>query len=92
MSAKSEEHTQREDEESGGHPAVTMGGVAPVSTVTDTWVTAMPHPDATKLSSLPKAVANAIDGKDHSDDPVFADEGGKVMDEGVAEANRAGSQ
>lgn len=30
MSAKSEEHTPSQDEETGGHPASTMGGVAPV--------------------------------------------------------------
>lgn len=91
MSTKS---TRRETEagETGGHPAATMAGVAPVPTVTDTWVTAMPHPDATKLSSLPAAVANAIDGKDHSKDPVFPDRGGKVLDIAAAEANRSESE
>ena len=86
MSSKS---TRKDDDtESGGHPGFTEGGVAPVSTVTDTWTTANPKPDATNLSSLPKAVANAIDGKDHSEDPEFADQGGRVMDEAVAAANR----
>lgn len=86
--------TRRESEsdETGGHPAATMAGVAAVPTVTDTWVTAMPHPDATKLSSLPKAVANAIDGKDHSKDPVFPDQGGQVLDITAAEANRSESE
>lgn len=82
---------ESETEESGGHPASTMGGVAPVSTVTDTWVTANPHPDATNLSSLPKAVANAIDGKDHSGDPEYPDQGGVVLDELAAAANRPAS-
>lgn len=63
---------------------VAVVGVAPVSTVTDTWTTANPKPDATNLSSLPKAVANAIDGKDHSEDPEFPDQGGRVMDEAAA--------
>ena len=80
-----------DDTVSGGHPAFTEGGVAPVSTVTDTWTTASPKPDATNLSSLPKAVANAIDGKDHSEDPEFPDQGGRVMDEAVAAANRGGN-
>lgn len=78
------------DEEAEAHPAATMAGVSPVPPVTDTWVTAMPHTDATKPSSLPKAVADAIDGKDHSDDPVLPDQGGKVLDFIAAEANRAG--
>lgn len=86
MSTKSPR--QADDTESGGHPAFTEGGVAPVSTVTDSWTTANPKPDATKVSSLPKAVANAIDGKDHSNDPKFPDQGGRVMDETVAAANR----
>ena len=91
MSTKS---TGRETEagETGGHPAATMAGVAAVPTVTDTWVTAMPHPDATKLSSLPKAVANAIDGKDHSKDPVAPDRGGRVLNIAVAEANHPESE
>ncbi len=46
-------------EETGGHPASTDGGVAPVATVTDTWVTAMPKPDATKRSSMPEALKDA---------------------------------
>jgi hypothetical protein len=88
MSTKSAPR-ETDAEETDGHPAVTMAGVAAVPTVTDTWVTAMPHPDATKLSSLPKAVANAIDGKDHSNDPVFPDQGGQVLDITAAKANRS---
>ena len=89
MSTKSPR--KADETESGGHPAFTEAGVAPVSTVTDTWTTANPTPDATNLSSLPKAVANAIDGKDHSEDPEFPDQGGRVMDEAAAAANRAGN-
>lgn len=89
MSTKSPR--KADDTESGGHPAFTEGGVAPVSTVTDTWTTANPNPDATNLSSLPKAVANAIDDKDHSEDPEFPDQGGRVIDETVAAASRGGN-
>lgn len=93
MSTKStRSETEADNDTTGGHPAATMAGVAAVPTVTDTWVTAMPHPDATKPSSLPKAVANAIDGKDHSKDPVSPDRGGKVLDSAAAEANRSGSE
>ena len=87
MSTKSPREPEDEETE---HPAATMAGVSTVPTVTDTWVTAMPQTDATKPSSLPKAVADAIDDKDHSDDPVLPDQGGKVLDFIAAEANRAG--
>lgn len=55
---------------------------------TDTWNTSQPKADATKLSSLPKDVADELDGKEHSADEVRPDDGGRVFDEGVAEANR----
>jgi len=88
MTSKADGH-EEESDETGGHPVNTMGGVAPVSTVTDTWSTPHPKADATKLSSLPKAVADAIDGKDHSDDPVYPDQGGQVVDTMAADANTA---
>jgi len=73
-----------------GHPAFTEGGVAPVKTVTDDWSTSQPNPDATIPGSMPKAVADEIDEKDHSDDAVAPDSGGTVLDEAAAEANRKG--
>lgn len=74
--------------ETGGHVAMTSGGVAGTPSVTDTWVTAMPHADATNANSLPKAVADSLDDKDHSDDEVVPDQGGRVFDEVAATANR----
>lgn len=75
-----------------GHPAMTMGGVAPVKTATDSWVTSQPNPDVTNPNSLPKAVRDSLDGEDHSDDEVVPDQGGKVFDETAAAANRAGTE
>lgn len=93
MPTKSSPHEDEgEADETGGHPGGSMAGVTAVPTVTDTWVTAMPHADATKLSSLPKAVSNAIDGKDHSDDPVLPDQGGQVLDITAAAANKPASE
>ena len=57
-------------------------------TQTDTWNTSQSKADATRLSSLPKAVSDELDGKDHSADGVRPDHGGRVFDEGVAVANR----
>lgn len=68
--------------------SVVMGGMAPTNSVTDMWVTASPKADATHPSSLPKAVRDAIDGKDHSADPPAPDSGGRVLDEVAAAANR----
>ena len=58
------------------------------STQTDTWTTAQSKADATKPSSLPKAVSDDLDGEDHSADGIRPDDGGHVFDEGVAVANR----
>ena len=58
------------------------------STQTDTWNTSQSKADATNLSSLPNAVSDELDGKDHSADPVRPDDGGRVLDEAVAAANR----
>ena len=89
----SAESTPREveGERTGGH-SVTIGGVTTVKKATDTWVTAAPSADATKPSTLPKAVANFIDGKDHSNDPVFPDQGGQVLDGTAAAANNPESE
>lgn len=59
------------------------------STQTDTWNTSQSKADATIESSLPKAVSDELDGKDHSADDVPSDDGERVFDESVAEANRA---
>lgn len=59
------------------------------STQTDTWNTSQAKADATNLSTLPKDVSDTLDGKDHAADGVRPDDGGRVFDEGVAEANRA---
>lgn len=59
------------------------------STATDTWVTSQPKADATNTSSLPQAVADGLDGKDHSDDEALSDDGGRVLDEVAATANRS---
>lgn len=58
------------------------------STATDTWVTSQPKADATKLSSLPVAIADHLDGKGQPADEVRPDEGGQVLDEVAAAANR----
>ncbi len=58
------------------------------STQTDTWNTSQSNADATNLSSLPKAVSDELDGKDHSADGVRPDDGGRVFDEAAAVANR----
>lgn len=55
---------------------------------TDTWNTSQSKADATNLSSLPKEVSDTLDGKDHSAEGARPDAGGRVFDEGVAEANR----
>lgn len=59
------------------------------STQTDTWNTSQSDADATIASTLPKAVSDELDGKDHSADGVRTDDGERVFDEGVASANRA---
>ena len=59
------------------------------STQTDTWNTSQSKADATNLSTLPKDVADDLDGKDHSADGERPDEGGRVFNEGVATANRS---
>jgi hypothetical protein len=76
----------------GGHPAFTMGGVVPVKTVTDHWVTSQPNPDATDLDSLPWALAEALEGRDHHGEKVLPDHVGEVIDIAAAEANHPGSQ
>ena len=58
-------------------------------TQTDTWTTSQSKADATKLSSLPKAVSDELDGKDHSAEGDRPDDGGRVFDENVATANRS---
>ena len=58
-------------------------------TQTDTWHTSQSKADATNLSSLPKDVSDDLDDKDHSADGARPDGGGRVFDEGVAEANRS---
>lgn len=58
------------------------------STATDTWNTSQSKADATIESSMPKAVSDDLDGKDHSADDVQPDAGGQVFDEAVAAANR----
>ena len=58
------------------------------STQTDTWNTSQSKADATNLSSLPKAVSDELDGKDHSADGVRPDDGGRVFNEAGAVANR----
>lgn len=87
-----EQSTRREIEatETGGHPAFTMGGVAPVKTVTDHWVVSQPNPDATDLDSLPSALADVLDGGDHHGDRPRADHVGEVLDPAAAEANHPG--
>ena len=89
---KTDSEAETDPNATEGHPAMTMGGVAPVKTATDSWVTSQPHPDSTHLNSMPKAVRDSLDGKDHSDDEVVPDAGGKVFDESVAAANRAGTE
>lgn len=92
--APMQQFTRREIEatEEGGHPAFTMGGVAPVKTVTDHWVTPQPNPDATDLDSLPWALAEVLDGKDHRGDRVLPDHVNEALDAAAAEANHPGSQ
>lgn len=87
-----EGRSEVDSDETEGHPAMTMGGVAPTKTATDSWVTSQPNPDATHLTSLPKAVADSLDDKDHSDDVIVPDAGGQVLDETAAAANRAGRE
>lgn len=58
------------------------------TTQTDTWNTSQSKADATKLSSLPKAVADELDGKDHSAEDDRSDDGGRVFNEAAAVANR----
>lgn len=58
------------------------------STQTDTWNTSQSKADATVPSSLPKAVSDELDDKDHSADGVRPDDGEQVFDEAAAEANR----
>jgi len=62
----------------GGHPAFTMGGVAPVKTVTDHWVTSQPHPDATDLDTLPWALAETVEGRDHHGEKTLPDHVGEA--------------
>lgn len=59
------------------------------STQTDTWNTSQSDADVTIASSLPKAVSDELDGKDHAADVVEPDGGDRVFDESVAVANRA---
>lgn len=59
------------------------------STHTDNWNTSQSDADSTSASSLPKAVSDELDGKDHSADVVEPDAGARVFDESVAVANRA---
>lgn len=59
------------------------------STQTDTWTTSQSDADVTIASSLPKAVSDELDGKDHSADVIEPDGGQRVFDESVAVANRA---
>ncbi len=58
------------------------------STQTDQWNTSQSKADSTETSSLPKAVGDDLDSEDHTDDVVEPDAGGRVFDEGAAEANR----
>ncbi|HVE45518.1 MAG TPA: hypothetical protein VNA57_02060 [Acidimicrobiales bacterium] len=58
------------------------------STQTDTWNTSQSKADATTLSSLPTAVSDDLDDKDHSAEVAEPDAGGQIFDEGVAVANR----
>ncbi|HUP68957.1 MAG TPA: hypothetical protein VM142_03985 [Acidimicrobiales bacterium] len=72
--------------------SIAMGGMAPTNAVTDEWVTASPKADATDPTTLPGALADALDGTDHSGDAPTPDGGGQVFDESVAAANRRSAQ
>lgn len=83
----SETEAKEEDDSS-----VAMGGMAPTNAVTDQWATASAKADATNPATLPKAVADSVDGQDHSADDHKPDSGGQVFDESVAQANRPSTE